>query len=668
MSDTSDPQLLHALFGAHPDALLLVGADGRITRANPAAEQLLGYARDELMGLDVDQLVPAEARSRHAGYRQAYAAAPSARPMGLQMELRALRKDGSEVTVEIALSPLQGHDPPHMVVAIRDVAHYPRVRQALKRLRYSEHLAQLGRLAVDAREPQSVLLQVPAIAARALEADAAMLFLHDSSSVAGTAFRLVAAVGLADGAPAGQRCSAADTGLAGVMPERLAAAGLRSMHAAPLSDRGQTIGVLVAGSRDLQRFGADEQRFLESLANLLATGVQRARSDEALAHAQRLESVGQLTGGIAHDFNNLLTIILGNLQVLEALPLLDDDAPGRQLVAAAARAAQRGAELTGKLLAFSRRQLLQPSAVDVPQMLQSLADMLRRTLDQRILIELDVLPDCPPVRADPGQLESALLNIAINARDAMPDGGTLRFEAHGGASLPPGLQDAPDGLQQAHEGFVAISVTDTGSGMSEAVRQRAFEPFFTTKEPGRGTGLGLATVYGFARQSRGAVVLRSAPGAGTTLTLLLPRPPGSASEAQAAAPAPALPPGLRVLLVEDDAEVREVVRGFLKGLQCQVTAAASGEQALLSLGAQAEFDVLLSDVALGAGMRGTHLAALAQQRHPGLGVLLMSGYSADLLDGDHGEPLRWPLLRKPCSREDLATALARLVVVSSAAR
>jgi PAS domain S-box-containing protein len=672
MNTALDAELLHALCDALPDALLLVASDGRITRANHAAEQLLGYAKDELQGLEVDALVPSAVRPQHAALRRSYAAAPRRRPMGLEMELAARRKDGSEVLVEIALSPLQGHEPPQVVVSMRDVSHYPRVRQALRRLRYSEHLAQIGRLVVDAKEPQSVLLQVPAITTQALVADAAMLYLHDGSGSgtgAGASFRLVSAVGLPDANPPDRRYSTEETGLGAAMPLGCTAAGMRSKLAAPLSDRGQTIGVLVACSGAEQHFGADEQRFLESLANLLATGVQRARSDEALAHAQRLESVGQLTGGIAHDFNNLLTIILGNLQVLEAFQPQGDGAHGQQLVAAATRAAHRGAELTGKLLAFSRRQLLQPSAVDVPQMLHSLAGMLRRTLDQRIVIEVDVPPSCPPVRADPGQLESALLNVAINARDAMPDGGTLRFDARPCAALPEALQDAPNDQQADDEGFVAISVSDTGSGMSEAVRQRAFEPFFTTKEPGRGTGLGLATVYGFARQSRGAVALRSAPGAGTTLSLVLPQPPRSAGDVPtgpaggpaSAAPAQALPSGLKVLLVEDDAEVREVVRGFLTSLQCVVTAAASGEQALLTLGAQGRFEALLSDVALGAGMRGTRLAALAQQRQPGLAVLLMSGYSADLLDGDQGEPLRWELLRKPCSREALAAALARVL-------
>jgi PAS domain S-box-containing protein len=669
--------LLLPLFIAHPDALLVVDADGRIVRANPAAARLLGYAEGEFIGMNVDTLVPQAIRARHADYRRGYGQEPRPRPMGLQMDLVALRKDGSEVMVEIALSPLHDHGQPYVVAAIRDIAAYPRVQQALRRARYSEHLAQLGRLAVDERQPQVLLDHGPSFAAQALQADAAMLFLLDGN---GLEFTLVSGVGLLHGDTLGMAVPNRDDTLPGhvlrqgravvisdddagfTLPANCRAAGMQAMLAVPLSDRGRTIGLMVVCSKLLQRFGADERHFLESLSNLLATSLQRAQSEDALKHAQRLESVGQLTGGIAHDFNNLLTVIQGNLQVLEELPALAADAYGQQLVAAAARASRRGAELTGKLLAFSRRQVLQPSALDVGQLLQSLADMLRRTLDQRIHIEVEVAADCPPVLADPGQLESALLNIAINARDAMREGGRLRFTAQPCSALPAEVRNDLDDPSAPDDGFVAIAIADTGSGMPEAVKQRAFEPFFTTKEAGRGTGLGLSTVYGFVRQSRGALALDSAPGAGTTLTMYLPRPWDTAGDAaDAPEPEQALPAGLKVLLVEDDAEVREVVRNFLETLGCRVTLAASGEQALLSLGPEADFELLLSDIALGAGMRGTQLAALAQQRLPKLAVLLMSGFSAELLDADRDSPLGWELLRKPYSRGELATAMARLM-------
>jgi signal transduction histidine kinase/CheY-like chemotaxis protein len=443
-----------------------------------------------------------------------------------------------------------------------------------------------------------------------------------------------------------------------VPPARLRA-GLYSALAVPLQDRGRTVGLLSTHSRRPGRFGDDELHFLTSLANLLVSSLQRALTEEALLHAQRLESVGQLTGGIAHDFNNLLTIIHGNLQVLEDLPALAADDYARQLVAAALRASRRGAELTGKLLAFSRRQVLQPREVDVGQLLASLADMLRRTLDQRIAIELDAAP-CRPVLADPGQLESALLNIAINARDAMPEGGRLRFACHVQAGLPPRSAREPE-VGEAAACYVAIAVSDTGVGMTESVRDRAFEPFFTTKASGRGTGLGLSTVYGFVTQSRGAVQLDSAPGEGTTVTLYIPCAVAAFANATAVAQSASdtLPTDLRVLLVEDDAEVREVVRSFLQSMGCRVTALASGEQALaLVPGAQA-FELLLSDVALGAGMRGTELARQAQTRWPGLAVVLMSGYASDLLVVQDDVQRSWPLLRKPCSREELAQAVAQ---------
>ena len=671
--------VFRALFAAYPDALIVADAQGRIVLANPAAANLLGYTVDELVELNVDALVPDGIRPRHASYRAAYGQNPQPRPMGNEMELVAKRRDGSEVVVEIGLSPLKNHGLPLVVAAIRDIGAYPRVKQALQRARYSEHLAQLGRLAVDSRDPQVLLEKVPAIAAEALQVEVAVVFLLDSNRLE---FRVAGGVGLIEGEAQGARMPNRSNTPPGfvlqqakpvivsdyrnehrfAVPQAYLEAGSTSGLAVPLSDRGRTIGALTVRTREARRFGDDDVRFLESLSNLLATSLQRAQSEEALNHAQRLESVGQLTGGIAHDFNNLLTVIQGNLQVLEELPALADDIHGQQLVGAAARATKRGAELTGKLLAFSRRQLLEPSLVDLSWLLSSLADMLRRTLDQHIRIEVDAPPAGLSVLADPGQLESALLNIAINARDAMPEGGTLRFRAVACSTLPDEVRYGSGDSWVPQNGFVAISITDSGGGMSDDVKERAFEPFFTTKEAGRGTGLGLSTVYGFVKQSKGAIAIESERGAGTTLTLYIPRPWETAIPAQDDADtAKIVPVGLHVLLVEDDADVRAVVRTFLDKLRCTVTETSSGEHALIALGADAAFDLLLTDIALGAGMRGTVLAAEATKRFPEMAVLLMSGFSSELLDADRDAPRNWELLRKPYTRTELARAIASVI-------
>ena len=672
-----DGTVFQALFLAYPDALLVAGGDGCIVLANPSAADLLGYAVEELVGMNVDALVPDNIRPRHAADRQSYGKAPRARPMGMQMDLLARRKDGSEVRVEIALSPLTGQGAPLVVAAIRDIGSYPRDKQALQRARYSEHLAKLGRLAVDMRDPQELLAQVPHIAAAALEVEAAKVYLLENS---GLELRVAAGFGILTTEPVGSLIANRPDSPVGLVlaqnsplvvqdfkreqrfpvPPEFIAAGIVSLLAVPLSDRGRVIGVLGVRSRQAKRFGDDEVNFLESLSNLLATSLQRSQSEEALNHAQRLESVGQLTGGIAHDFNNLLTVIQGNLQILEELPALADQAAAQQLVAAATRASKRGAELTGKLLAFARRQVLLPSAVDVNALLASLADMLSRTLDQHISIAVDA-PPCPACLADAGQLELALLNIAINARDAMPGGGSLRFHAEVLDALP---ADAHGGISDASvhgASFVAISVTDSGCGMSDEVREHVFEPFFTTKEAGRGTGLGLSTVYGFVKQSKGGVSIDSAPGRGTTVTLFIP----VVSQASTAQPfeeiCDVIAPGLRVLLVEDDADVRAVMASFLHTLGCEITPCGSGEQALLVLSSDRVFDLLLTDIALGAGLRGTRLAALAQARRPSLRVLLMSGFSAELLEADRAAPPAWELLRKPCTRAELARAIAAVI-------
>ena len=678
-SEPGDAQTLYrSLFLAYPDSLLLVDPAGRIVLANPPAAKLLGYTLEEMTGLAVDTLVPDGIRPRHASFRESYGRSPRPRPMGTQMDLVVRRKDGSEVMVEIALSPLQDQSLPFVVAAIRDISTYPRVLQALQRARYGECLAQFGRLVVDARDPQILLENAPVLATEALQVESGEVLLLDAS---GLEFRVSAYVGVVPGVQIGATLPNRPSSLPGYVlsqggpvtvsdyllekrfevPRGYVEAGLTSGLAVPLSDRGRIIGVIGLSSFLKQRFGEEEIRFLGSLSNLLATALQRAQSEEALNHAQRLESVGQLTGGIAHDFNNLLTVIQGNLQLLEEAQGLAENPALQLLVGDAARAAKRGAQLTRKLLAFSRRQVLEPTPVDVTVMLGSLTSMLRRTLDQRILIEFDAPPFDATVLADPSQLESALLNIAINGRDAMPAGGTLRFQVTSCKTLPEEVRS--ELKDQEPDQIVAVSISDTGVGMSEEVKEHAFEPFFTTKEAGRGTGLGLSTVYGFVKQSRGAITISSKIGAGTTITLYVPRPSGEASAPEEACrPAmQAVPAGLKVLLVEDTVDVRATMRALLHSLACQVAEAESAEHALLMLGPDAPYDLLLTDIALGRGMRGTDLAAAAQQRLPALAILLMSGFSAELLEADRTTPSEWQLLQKPCSREELARAITQAV-------
>ena len=672
-----EPSVYRSLFLAYPDALLLVDNRGVIVLANPAAAELLGYTTDELAGLPVETLVPEGVRSRHADYRGAYARDPRPRAMGTHAELVARRRDGSEVVVEIALSPLQDGGLPYVVTAIRSVAAYPRVRQALQRARYNDFVAQVGHLAVDTRDPHELLRRVPSVVAEALEVDAAAVFLLEPDR---QSLRVASAFGsVLDAASPPRYANRADTPIGWVMansvpliapdleqenrfdvPDRLLLFGARSALGVPLNDKGTIIGVLAAWSVRVRDFADAEVRFMEALSALLATSLQRTQAEARLSHAQRLEAVGQLTGGIAHDFNNLLTIIQGNLQVLEDHRALAADAGAQQMLAAATRASRRGAELTGKLLAFSRRQMLSPSRVDIGTLLHSLADMLRRTVDQRIRIEVDTPPSCPPCLADAGQLESALLNIAINSRDAMPDGGLISFTCRPCTELPADVAAELGGGADSAAGYVAIEIADTGEGMPEDVRERAFEPFFTTKESGRGTGLGLSTVYGFVRQSKGTIRLASAPGAGTTVTIILRRPPDDVAatgrESEHENPVPA---GLRVLLVEDEPEVRNVVRHHLEWLGCRVEEFGNGEQALASLVLPARRDLLLTDVMLGPGMRGTELARQVLARYPATAVLLMSGYSAETIEGTGA--LAWEVLRKPFDRAALAHAVARAV-------
>ena len=388
--------------------------------------------------------------------------------------------------------------------------------------------------------------------------------------------------------------------------------------------------------------------------------MRRRRVAEAAAlQAQRMEAIGQLTSGVAHDFNNLLTIIIGNFDIIERAPERVERV--RRLARSGLTAAQRGAELIAKLLAFSRRQMARPEVVDLNRVLRDFLPVLRGAATEAVTIEFDAAPTAARALLDPGQLESAVLNLVANARDAMPAGGTIaistgeRVLSAAEAAIMPGARPGR---------YVRVAVSDPGTGMDPVVAVRAFEPFFTTKEVGHGTGLGLSQVYGFCKQAGGYVHIDSAPGRGTTVELLLPESAEQTALAERRGTEtgpPRAEAGETVLVVEDEPDVMAMAVESLAELGYATLTAPDAATALRRLASGARIDILFSDVVMPGGTNGVELVAEARRLRPGLRVLLTSGYSASV--NEQQVPRDVPLLAKPYRRDDLAAKL-RLLAVS----
>ncbi|MFN4283404.1 MAG: ATP-binding protein [Alphaproteobacteria bacterium] len=380
---------------------------------------------------------------------------------------------------------------------------------------------------------------------------------------------------------------------------------------------------------------------------------ERKTTEEQLRQSQKMETIGHLTGGVAHDFNNLLMVIMGNLDLL--LERMQDDADTAAIVNSAITATERGASLTRQLLAYARRQPLAPRELDVNAAIQGLSRLLRRTLGEQVEIETILGGGLWHAMADATQVENAVINLAINARDAMPNGGKLTLETANAAFDEDyiGLND-----EVAPGQYVMIAVTDTGTGMPADVAARAFEPFFTTKPVGRGTGLGLSMVYGFAKQSGGHAKIYTEPGHGTTVKLYLPR---ARVAADAAPPAPAAAPdraaGETILVVEDDELVRGTVERMLKELGFKTILAATAEEALPILESGRPFDLLFTDVVLPGKMGGRELSERAHALRPGLPVIFSSGYTQNSIIHQGRLDADIELLSKPYKKQDLARRL-----------
>ncbi|MFY9291623.1 MAG: MASE4 domain-containing protein [Methylorubrum rhodinum] len=397
----------------------------------------------------------------------------------------------------------------------------------------------------------------------------------------------------------------------------------------------------------------DERGQPRSMAGVVMDTTRQREAEARLNQSQKMEAIGQLTGGVAHDFNNLLTIIVGNLDMIVRKP--DNPQRVERLATSAMTAARRGAEVTEKLLSFSRRQVLRAETVNPNRLLKDFGAVLKRAVGETVEIRFDLDASLDPVRLDPGQFESAMLNLAVNARDAMPGGGVLTVRTCNGHLDADELLDRPDLRPGA---YVLVVVSDTGQGMDAATRGRAFEPFFTTKEIGKGTGLGLSQVYGFVRQAGGHAQIKSEAGAGTSIELYLPR---SAEKAVESRPENALPlrraaSGEVVLVVEDEPAVLEMAVESLGELGYRTLTATRASEALDRLGGPERIDILFSDVVMPGGMNGVQLSVEARRLRPGLRVLLTSGYTGTALDA-HAVPADVPLLSKPYQRDELADKL-----------
>jgi PAS domain S-box-containing protein len=375
--------------------------------------------------------------------------------------------------------------------------------------------------------------------------------------------------------------------------------------------------------------------------------------ESQLRQAQKMEAVGQLTGGIAHDFNNILTVIIGMTEILSQE--LTGNPTLAPIVAAVDEAAARGAQLTQRMLAFARKQPLQARNLDLNEVVTRAAVLLQRTLGEDITLKSVLADDLWEALADPSQVEDAILNLAVNARDAMPSGGTLVIETSN-AVLDENY--AAQNLEVTPGEYVAVSITDSGSGMPPEVLERAFEPFFTTKEVGRGTGLGLSMVYGFAKQSRGHVKIYSEIGHGTRVWVYLPRAAGATQESEAAQQVRAHPVGREtVLVVEDNDAVRRVAVRILQGLGYQVREAADGLSALAILQQADDIDLLFTDLIMPKGMSGQELLTQARALRPELKALFTSGYSERFIKDRGATQEGVALLSKPYRSQNLAEAV-----------
>jgi PAS domain S-box-containing protein len=630
LSGTGEGERFRLLVEAVTDyAIYMLDPDGVVTSWNPGAERIKGYAGSEIVGRHFSIFY--EKAEREAGVPQR--ALEIARRVGkYEAEGWRVRRDGSRFWALVIIDAIRDADG-HLIGFAKITRDLTERRQAEEELRRSE---ELFRRLVEGVTDYAIYMLDPAGIVSNWNAGAQRIKGYGPDEIVGQHFSIFySEEDRARGEPARSLAIAEREG-------RFEAEAWRRRKDGTRFWANVVIDAIRDPSGRLLGFAKITRDITERREAQLALD----RTREALLHTQKIEAIGKLTGGVAHDFNNLLTVVLGSLDLLRRYVPKDDPRITR-LLDNAVQGAQRGATLTQRMLAFARRQELDRQPVDLVELIRGMRDLVQRSLGPHIAIETRFPLSLANVMADPQQLETALLNLAINARDAMPAGGILTIAARNETTV--GDADVPAGR------YVRLALTDTGEGMDAETLSRATEPFFTTKGTGKGTGLGLSMVHGMVEQLGGRFVLKSRPGEGTTVELWLPvaeQPATDAGAEEAAPPAPQRRP-LTVLAVDDDALVLANTRAMLEDLGHTVVVAFSGEQALEQLGNMPAIDLLITDHAM-PKMTGVDLAKEVARRRPGLPIILATGY-ADLPPGtDAG----LPRLSKPYRQDALAEAVA----------
>jgi len=621
------------------DGIILIDASGSVLMFNKACETLFGYNAEEVVGQNVKMLMPSPFQEEHDRYLNNYQRTKEAKIIGIGREVIGLRKDGTTFPMDLSVGESTQDGEAIFVGVIHDLTER---KQAEKALRDSaERIRAVVETAVD-----GVILIDSHGTIRMFNPACEKLFGYTAAEALGKNVKLL-------------------------MPDPY-----QREHDSYLKNYRETGEARIIGiGREVTGLRKDGTTFPMDLsvgeaiqdgesifAGIVHDLTEKQKTQEQLIQAQRMESVGQLSGGIAHDFNNLLTVIIGNAELLmESLTSQPELTKLSNMIGAAG---SRGADLTQRLLAFSRQQTLEPVEIDCNHFITSMEEILHRTLREDIEVLTFLEDKLWSAFADAAQLEAAILNLAINAQDAMPRGGTLTISS---ANIP------LDEIYQEHHPevppgrYVMVAVTDDGEGMRPDVVEKAFEPFFTTKEVGEGSGLGLSMIYGFIKQSNGHVSIYSEPGLGTTVRMYLPASNELPStedftEEELAA---VTPHGSgTVLVVEDDPFVRTFAVATVESLGYEAISATDGHDAITKLTGHKPIDVLFSDIVMPGGLNGLDLAEKSRDLKPDIRVLLTSGYSLDTLVARGRVQADTAILQKPYQKSDLAQRLHKLLQTS----